>query len=64
MKTIGVKELSEMIHKTPSTIRTYTSRNPELLPPRLDVPGKILLWEYSVVVEWMHGKHQGARRRI
>jgi len=34
MKTIGVQELSEIIHKTPSTIRTYTSRNPELLPPR------------------------------
>ncbi len=59
MKTIGVQELSEIIHKTPSTVRTYTSRNPELLPPMLIYPGKKLLWEYSVVVEWMHGEHQG-----
>jgi len=62
MKTIGVKELSEMLHKTPNTIQTYSSRNPELLPPRLNVPGVILLSEYDIAVAWMRGEHQGARR--
>lgn len=56
MKTIGVQELSEMLHKTPNTIQTYSSRNPELLPPRLNVPGVILLWEYDVAVAWMRGE--------
>jgi len=62
MKTIGVKELSELLHKTPSTIQTYSSRNPELLPPRLPVPGMKLLWDLAIVEEWMRGEHQGARR--
>lgn len=62
MKTIGVQGLSEITHLTPSTIRTYSSRCPQFLPPRLDIPGRRLLWEYSVVVEWMHGEHQGTRR--
>ena len=51
MKTIGVKELSELLHKTPTTIQTYSSRNPELLPPRLPVPGMKLLWDLAIVEE-------------
>jgi len=62
MKTIGVEELGIMLHKTPSTIREYRRKYPELLPPLLSVPSRKLLWECSVVVEWMHGEHQGARR--
>ena len=56
MKTIGVRELSEMLHKTPGTIREYRRLHPEYLPPLLNVPGKILLWEYDVAVAWMRGE--------
>ena len=56
MKTIGVEELSKIIHKSPSTILTYASSHPELLPPMLIYPDKGLLWEYDVVVEWMRGE--------
>jgi len=56
MKTIGVEELSKIIHKAPSTIRTFSSSHPELLPPMLIYSGRRLLWEYDVVVEWMRGE--------
>lgn len=62
MKTIGVQELSEIIHKTPKTILTFTSRNPELLPPMLPYPGRKVLWDVATVEEWLNGEHQGARR--
>ena len=64
MKTIDVQGLSEYLHKTPGTIRVYSSIHPELLPPKLPVPGMRLLWDVATVEEWMRGEHQGARRRI
>jgi len=56
MKTIGVQELSEYLHKTPGTIREYRRLHPEYLPPLLNIPGKILLWEEDVVIAWMRGE--------
>ena len=42
---VSVEELSLLMHKSPSSIRSDASRNPSALPPICRLPGnKRLLW--------------------
>lgn len=53
-KTIGIKELAEILHKKPSTIGEDVTRRPHALPPRLNIPGsRLVLWRLVDVEEWL-----------
>ncbi|MGX9732326.1 DNA-binding protein [Janthinobacterium aestuarii] len=42
---LSVEQLSRLMHKSPASIRSDASRNPEALPPICRLPGnKRLLW--------------------
>lgn len=54
LKTIGVNELSVIIHRPVPSIKSDLSRKPESLPPRVVMPGsKKLLWIESDVFQWL-----------
>lgn len=54
MVLLSVEELSGLIHKTPSSIRSDASRNPSALPPICRLPGnKRLLWRSEDVFAWL-----------
>lgn len=45
LELVSVEQLSLLIHKSPSSIRSDASRNPNALPPICRLPGnKRLLW--------------------
>jgi predicted DNA-binding transcriptional regulator AlpA len=55
IKTIGIEELSAIIHKAVPSIRADICRRPERLPPRIKIPSSSrLLWLESDVVEWLN----------
>lgn len=62
---LTVIQLSKLIHKSPSSIRSETVRNPKSLPPVLKIPNsrRILFYGYE---EWLstlcedHLKNQNA----
>jgi predicted DNA-binding transcriptional regulator AlpA len=65
IKTLGVAEMAELLHKTPRTIREDARRRPHSLPPRLRIPGSDrMLWLESDVAEWLEKcrVHPPARR--
>lgn len=54
IKTIGVIELSTLIHRAVPTIKSDINRKPESLPPRIVIPGsKKLVWLESDVLHWL-----------
>jgi predicted DNA-binding transcriptional regulator AlpA len=56
VKTLTPEDLSPLLGRAVSTIKTDARRKPESLPPRLRIPGsKKLLWLESDVVEWLRG---------
>lgn len=53
---MGVDELAEILHKSPSSIRSDASRNRHALPPICRLPGtKRLLFRAEDVYEWIAG---------
>lgn len=56
--TLSIKELSEILRRSPTTIATDVTRAPQKLPPRLKLPGsRRVLWLRSDVEEWLK-KHR------
>ena len=54
MKTIGPKELAELLHKSVPSITCDATRNPGVLPPRIIIEGsRALLWLESDVISWI-----------
>ena len=54
MKLLTVIDLSNVIRKSPSTIRSTASRSPLSLPPICRLPGsKRLLWRDADVQKWI-----------
>jgi hypothetical protein len=59
IKTIGVEELAELLHRRPETIRSDARRRPSTLPPILRIPKtRRLLWLEEDVVNWMKTKRE------
>ena len=53
-EVLAVEQLSRLIHKSPSSIRSDASRNPAALPPICRLPGnKRLLWLRKDVMTWL-----------
>ncbi len=52
-KLLTVIQLSQLIHKSPASIRSDTIRNPKSLPPILKIPNsrRILFYGYE---EWLN----------
>lgn len=60
LKTLTVEDLSELIGRKASTIRTDVSRRPESLPPRLRIPGSSkVLWLETDVRAWLESCRSG-----
>ena len=55
IKTIGIEELSIILHKAVPSIRSDICRRPDRLPPRIKMPGSSrMIWLESDVVEWIN----------
>lgn len=53
-KLLNVDDLARIIHKSPSSVRSDASRNPDVLPPICRLPGnKRLLWRSEDVFAWV-----------
>jgi len=51
---LAVEQLAQIIHKSPASIRSDASRNPDALPPICRLPGnKRLLWRLEDVESWL-----------
>ena len=51
---LSVEQLSQLMHKSPSSIRSDASRNPEALPPICRLPGnKRLLWRIEDIAAFL-----------
>lgn len=51
---LAVEHLAQLIHKSPASIRSDASRNPDALPPICRLPGnKRLLWRLIDVQAWI-----------
>lgn len=51
---LTVEQLARLVHKSPSSIRSDVSRNPNSLPPICRLPGsKRLLWLRDDVMQWL-----------
>jgi predicted DNA-binding transcriptional regulator AlpA len=59
IKTIRIDELSWILRRAESSIRSDICRKPESLPPRIKMPGSSrLLWLESDVLEWLKSNRQ------
>lgn len=51
---LTVEQLAQVLHKTPSSVRSDASRNSKSLPPICRLPGsKRLLWRAEDVRNWI-----------
>lgn len=51
---LAVEDLALVVHKSPASIRSDASRNPDALPPICRLPGnKRLLWRREDVLAWV-----------
>lgn len=51
--TLDSKGLAEALSIPVATIHQYASKYPEKLPPRLNYPGRRLLWSVKDVEAWV-----------
>ena len=52
---VGPEYLSELLHRSVSTIKCDAHRRPQSLPPRLEIPcTSKLLWVEEDVLEWLN----------
>lgn len=55
METLGIKDLAEILKKSPYSIATDVTKAPHKLPPRLMLPGnRRVLWLKSDVEKWIN----------
>ena len=60
-EVLAVEHLAALIHKSPSSIRSDASRNPDALPPICRLPGnKRLLFRLEDVRSWLASHVQRA----
>jgi hypothetical protein len=53
LELVSVDQLAVLLHKSPSSVRSDASRNPNTLPPICRLPGnKRLLWRREDVLTW------------
>lgn len=58
---LSVEQLAKIVHKSPASIRSDASRNPDSLPPICRLPGnKRLLWRLVDVQNWIAQYVHGA----
>lgn len=54
LQLLKVADLAKILHKSEGTIRHDICRNPDGLPPRLELPGSHrILWRLETVLEWL-----------
>lgn len=54
MKTLGIDEVAELLHKSPRTVREDLRRRPNAIPPTLRIPGsRTTLWLEETVRDWL-----------
>ena len=59
VKTIRIEELSEILHRSPTSIASDVTRRPESLPPRLLIPNsRTVLWRMIDVESWLEERVQ------
>lgn len=55
LKTLTAEDLSPLLGRAVSTIKTDVRRRPETLPPRLRIPGSTrLIWLERDVIDWIN----------
>ncbi len=65
LKTLGVKDIATMLHKTVETVQEDARRRPQCLPPRLVIPdSKKLLWIESDVIAWLDKCRTDEKRTV
>lgn len=53
-KLLDIQELAELLRRSTETIRKDVRRRPEVLPPRLVIPGtRLLRWRAADVEAWL-----------
>ena len=63
-KLLDLTELAELLRRSPETIKKDLRRNPEAVPPRLQLPGtRLLRWRASDVDAWLEQHVQTAGGR-
>lgn len=63
-KLLELTELAELLRRSPETIKKDLRRNPEAVPPRLQLPGtRLLRWRASDVDAWLEQHVQTAGGR-
>jgi len=51
---LNLEELARILGRSPETIRKDIRRNPDAVPPRLQLPGtRLLRWRASDVEAWL-----------
>lgn len=58
-KTLDIDQLAEVLHLSPFTIKSALSKNPDRLPPRVQIRGLAKskpIWLESVVFDWLKTK--------
>lgn len=54
MNLLTVSDLSRILGRSPHTVRADVHRNPDALPPRLQLPGtRLLRWRPADVDRWL-----------
>ncbi len=66
---LDLEGLARLLNRSPQTIRRDLRRNPDAVPPRMQLPGtRLLRWRESDVALWLdgvaakHATHTGATR--
>lgn len=53
-KLLDIHELADMMGRSAETIKKDMRRNPDAVPPRLDIPGtRLLRWRLIDVEKWL-----------
>lgn len=53
LRAIRVRELAQMLGLTEKTVARYVTEFPNRLPPRLNVPGRRVVWLEEDVLTWL-----------
>lgn len=54
LKLLDLQELSDLLDRSPETIKKDLKRNPLAVPPRLHIPGtRLLRWRAADVDAWL-----------
>ena len=63
LRLLTLDDLAAILGRSPETIRRDLRRNPDAVPPRLQLPGtRLLRWRAADVEGWLeHHAKEGAR---